>query len=470
MAQPINIPILYTGLNAAVPDWKTMGANIRESFRNIKNDVIANDRYQDALKAREREQFLKELDIDRVTFANEQLQEVELKNYQNFEQFTSELVQNKLKGKGSLDTEDYMLVRSATNKYANEMQSWKNSEERRQRDIKVIEQDIDKFDKEKAKDILYWDYAKNGRYTGEELKNALRDIPEEERIQNDQKNLGNADRIATYVAPDGFNNRKEVKDKYIDHFYNVSVGKDGMPKYDLKAENAVDYMYQEYSLPSRSQELNSLLKDFDSLPDNEEKVMIDIWGREKAPVAWYTIKNKDRLFPITRQTAIKPVTTSGTGEDKRNDIDVTSGYGDMRGASIGVTGRVSGAMTLDGEPMDIVGGKNDSMLTNIRYMNNPKTGKKEWMVEGIYKAKKGDAYYNPMTGTYGKQVVNEPFLVPYDEVKEPIEDKYRVKGMESLKAEESDNTVRYTVKGKVYDIPASEEKAFLESFPKAKKQ
>ena len=471
--------VLYTGRNIAVPDWKSFNKDL-----NARMDMIRREKQQERQFQRQRQdqmnkEFLESVDMDRLNFTHGQFQQASADIYQTFDETVAGIVQDK---KGEMSVQDIMKVKALSSSAEQNIAKFKNWEKNWIIDQKAYLDNPDKYSKE-SRDAIF-NYDGKSPYNESKLKLAPWDLyTTKKKLQDVTTKANEASTFSFFNGQGDIRSEGEFTAKF---WQSTKEGEQIVPVVDSNGMAIPNYEEQgkfvKGLLASNqfAQGREAMVEEYKKLKPEQQKMWddlalrygLDTEGQGDGEILYMMHPDGLDMNPFEtgiKRTAYKP-TTSGTGDDKRDDIDVTSGYGDMRGASIGVTGRVSGAMTLDGEPMDIVGGKNDSMLTNIRYMNNPKTGKKEWMVEGIYKAKKGDAYYNPMTGTYGKQVVNEPFLVPYDEVKEPIEDKYRVKGMESLKAEESDNTVRYTVKGKVYDIPASEEKAFLESFPKAKKQ
>lgn len=321
---PIDIPILYTGQNAARPDWKSLGRTIRDSYRRIKEDVMAQQRYEDIKAEKRRQEFLKETDIDRLNFGNEQVQAIEAANYNSWHNTVTDIVKDR---EGDLSETDIMAIRTANNKYANEMMKYKVSEEKRQQDIKTasLKENIDKFDKDKLLEIVNWDYNKNGLYTGDALKEALRKTTEEEWLRKDTKDFGNADYWATYIADyvgkDLNGDPVKYKDEYNKLLWTDTGKVDNLGRkiYDLNEDEAVRIQQQRYSLPSREQDLMSMMEDFDEqVPDKDKELYIKRWSGGNADdtdprpaIAWYTLKNADRLFAKeTQEVAIKePVTT-----------------------------------------------------------------------------------------------------------------------------------------------------------------
>lgn len=308
MAQPLHIPILYTGEQVAVPDWKGLGKNIRESYRRASENRKEKQRYEQVRNDRMAREILSELDVADVNFTNEQVQAIQTQLYGGLEQGLTNIIKDK-KGESRKDlgVADYAQAKSLTTKYNQEISKYKISEQIRNDDLKIMYQKPDNYTKEAIQKAERWDYKKNGVYTADNLGKSLRVYGLDELAEKDKREAKDADYVATQVA---FKNGVE-ETKKIDlekQFYTVEGG---VPT--LKEDAAIEYMAGQYALPSRQQDLNSVTNHFDKLPDIKKQEFIDKYGKDEAPVAWYTVTNKDKIFPVAYNVRTEPIDeTKGT--------------------------------------------------------------------------------------------------------------------------------------------------------------
>lgn len=429
-----SIPIIYTGANSARFDFKSMGQNIRDSYRRIKEDSINRQRYNDIQAQNERKQLLSEIDVDRLSFGNEQVQSLETQLYDDFLNKTTTLVNEKIKSDGRLSTQDYLEVRTMANKYERDMQKYKASEERRLQDYAIATdpKNIGKFDKEKVKqNIAYWDY-KNGIYPQDALDKSLRELTETELIEKDARNTNNFDYIGTYLVNDdkldGKAYQTRVKEEYEKAFYEKVVDEKGNVATAIKAEPAVQYIKDQYSIGGREQDFASINNKFQKQDPIKQQAYINKWGND-AQLAWWTLDDPNRtarLFPLVTETSqVKPSTPTsggdvGSGKDKRIDLDLReTTTGSMASKPVPITGTIK-YIDKKGEEKSYDAGLNDVRLTRIYYDNN----RKEWMVDGILK--RGTTEEDLDEGGVMSRTINEPITMTYDSVKEDVNREYNV--------------------------------------------
>jgi len=470
---------IYTGQNSARPDFKGMTRDIQARMAQVDRERQQQRQFDAQRQDQMNRDFMKTVDIDKLNFVDANLQQKSLNAYKQFDDMVSKMVQDK---KGNLSTQDIMNGKAAASAIEQQMSVLKNWDNNRKQDIIAFKKDPGKYDQESFKEeTLYWDT--NTPYNESKLKIA----PWE--LNKTQKVLKNKLDDEIDVQSRVFNKDKtQVKVAFNDQYWETEKLPNGMsvPKLDENGRGVPNYKNQgkrikeELGAYDNIQGREGLVKGYSKLSASDQKMWDDLAMNNglttqdqgdvqgDGEIMWMLHPDGANKNPFQLDVGMsekRPSTATKT--TKKKDIDVRTGAGDMSGNPVKKTGRVSGAMNMEGDTLDVLGGKDKVLYTKVEYMTNPKTGKKEWMVYGQYDKP------NPDLGevAMGKRIITEEFLVPYEGEKELIEDEYIVKGMDTFKPKkEEEATVTYSVKGKVYNIPESETDEFLKSFPKAKKQ
>jgi hypothetical protein len=437
-----SIPIIYTGANSAKFDFKSMGQSMRDSYRRIHENAVSQQRYNDIQAQRQQQMLMKEMDVDRINFGNEQVQAIEANMYDDFVNKTANLVAEK---KGNLNTQDYLLVKTMANKYERDMSAYKQSEERRIKDYAVAtdRKNLSTFDKEKVKEnIAYWDY-RNGMYPTDALDRSLRELTEEELIQKDARDSKNADYIATYVVNDdklsGDEYQTKVKEEYEKKFYERVPDKNGNTVTALKAEPSVQFMKDRYGMGGRENDFAAIDKKFQQQSPAKQLEYLNKWG-DDAQIAWWTLDDPNRtgqLFPLVTQTSqVKASESGGSGgggtkTDKRATLDLrNTTSGSMASDPVPFTGPIT-FINKDGKEETVNAGFNDIRLTKIAKEDG------KWYVYGVYK--RGQTEEDIEEGVFSR-TVQEPIKVKYSDVKEDIERNYNV--LLSVEKEDKTQTIK----------------------------
>lgn len=455
-----SIPIIYTGKESARFNWNALGQNMRDSYRRIKEDAVNQQRYNDIQAERQRQAILNELDADRLAFGNEQVQAIETKMYDDFMGKATTLVQEKMKTQGRLSTEDYLTIRTMSNKYERDMLSYKASEERRLQDLAVATdpKNIDKFDQNKIKQLAQWDY-RNGMYPNNALDSALVVYTPQQMAEKDAKYATDPNMFATRTEvgknKEGDEYKATVVSEYDKTFYQQQP--DGTVA--LKAEPAVDYIKDIHRLGSNQQVFASKIKNFNNLDPIKRQSYMNKWGDEEtAATAWYLLDKEnegvaEKAFPLISKVKTEPSASTSMGDGGSGEVltvDVSSGVGSFGKPPLKLTGRIKGATDYDGKPVEILGGLNDVLITDVEYIDG-----KGWMAVGQISEKGGKGLSIEQTPEGGTKVTQggeekiKEFIIPLDnpKVQESIKaNKYVIKGLDQYSPKKSS----YTIKGKEY--------------------
>lgn len=447
--------IIYTGLNAARPDFKTMTRDI-----NARMDMIRREKQQQRQFDRQRQdqlnrEFLKSVDMDRLNFTQGQFQQASSDIYQAFDDTVAGMVESR---KGEMSVQDMMKAQALASRAEQEVMKYKGWENNWIADQKAYLADPTRY-KESSRDAIF-NYDGSTPYNESKLEIAPWDTF---TTQQEMKQwTDDANKLSTFSYMNGQGDVQSSGDWTVKFWQTTGSGESLRPVFDKNGNPIPNYEEQgkfvKGLLNGRdfTQARQGVVERFNALSSDKQKIWDDMAlrnglstkGQGDGEIMYFMHPDGENSNPFdlgVKQKAYKE--TSKSGKDKTKEIvTVDTGTGDMGGNPVKYTGRVQGAMGVGGEEVDVLKGLNDVWFTQIDYMENPKTGKNEWMVRGVYEEKSGsgttfgyDEQGRPTMQTGGGVQAVE-FLVPYGNVKETIEKEYRVQGMENFKEPEVEDT------------------------------
>ena len=475
-------PIIYTGLNVAVPDWKSFNKDFNARMDMIRREKQQQRQFETQRQDQLNREFLKTVSVDQMNFTHAQFKQAAANVYQTADDAVSAIVQDK---QGKMTFQDTMKAQAVMQRGEQELAKYKVWEQNWMKDMQAVQnpQVSGKFSEESKKAVMNYD----GKTPYGQTKLQFREWDSFETEDKLKEVINNSNEMSVFSTMNGQGD-VQSQEAFRVKFWENELMPDGRTRRLILDDNGeaipdwgaqIKYVKGLLSSQAFSQGRMGIVRDFQKLSSDQQQTWKDIAAnrglREEDTDVLFFIEDYNPFEPKIKTKELAP--KAGTGKAKVTTIDVTTGTGDFRDKPVKLTGTVEGAVTTEGKDVTVDKGLNDIVFTQIKYIENPKTGKKEWMAIGQYEEKTGkgfsvstDAEGN-MTLTQGGTTKTVKFLVPYNNVKEPLERNYAFKGMKGFKpSTEEEATITYTVKGKVYNIPISEEKGFLKSFPKAKKQ
>lgn len=424
--------MLYTGLNVAVPDWKSFNQDFNARMDQIRREKQQQKQFDSQRQDQINREFLKTVDIDQINFADANLKQQAADIYKGFEGFATNIVEGK---KGKMDFQDIMNAQAAAKRAEQEVTKIKAWDLNHQKDMMVAsDPKLNKeIDLEKAK-VDVFGYDGKTPYTESRLK--IKEWTPEEFSDKLKAEYDDANKRTVIMTSAGLgdvkgNTSDELTVSFVEKLYDISKDPTGFTTLTLKKDKAI----QEVKTMAMSQDYRQgqygLLSAFDKLPQDEKDIYESLakkeTGRkEDAPYSWFVDKHMQEKYPRTITDRKEPSTTSGdgdrggTGKDKRVPLDLReTTVGSMASEPVPITGTVN-YFDKEGKEQSFNAGLNDIRLTKIYYDDN----RSKWMVDGILK--RGTTEQDLDEEGIMSRTINEPITMTYDSVKEDINRKYNV--------------------------------------------
>ena len=232
--------ILYTGQNAAIPDFKGMTRDIQAIMAQVDRERQQQRQFDQQRQDQLNREFLKSLDIDQINFTNNKLKEKSVGAYNSLNEFATDILQQ---SGGRASTQDIMKVRSYANSMQQEMMKYKNWEDNWNKDkAAIINDKKGLYNKDAAKEKVFgWDGSTP--YNESKLEIAPWD---EFRLQNALEEwTGNANKLSTFSY---FNSGQDLKTEgeYTQKFWKTTTDESGqiIPLWDENGNPIPDYKEQ----------------------------------------------------------------------------------------------------------------------------------------------------------------------------------------------------------------------------------
>jgi len=267
--------ILYTGQNAARPDFKGMTKDIQNRMAQVDRERQQQKQFDMQRQDQMNRDFLKTVDVDKLNFVDASLQQKSLDAYKQFDESVSKMVQDK---KGNLTTQDIMNGKAMASTMEQQMGVWKNWDNNRKQDIVAFHKDPGKYDQEHFKEnTLYWDT--DTPYNESRLKIAAWDLGKTQQVlrntfddeQETQSRIFNKDKV-------------QVKASFDSQYWETEKLPNGMtvPKLDDEGRGIPNYktqgnrVKQELGIYDNVQGREGLVKGYSKLSASDQKMWDDI--------------------------------------------------------------------------------------------------------------------------------------------------------------------------------------------------
>lgn len=311
--------MLYTGLNVAVPDWKSFNQDFNARLDMIRREKQQQKQFESQRQDQINREFLKTIDIEQLNFADANLRQQAADIYKGFEGFAANIVEGK---KGKLDFQDIMNAQAAASVASQDMSKIKAWDVNHQKDVMVAsDPKLNKeIDLEKAK-IDVFGYDGKTPYTESRLK--IREWTPEEFSDKLKAEYKDANKRTVIMSSAGLGDVKgstadELTVSFVEKLYDISKDPKGFTTLTLKKDKAI----QEVKTMAMSQDYRQgqygLLSAFDKLPDKEKEIYESLaenetGKKEDAPYSWFVDKHMQDKYPRTITDRKEPTTTSGDG-------------------------------------------------------------------------------------------------------------------------------------------------------------
>lgn len=415
---PQAIPILYTGENIAVPDWKNFNKDA-----NARRAQVAQRRQQqrqfDALQnERQKNQFLDSIDVDALNSTNEGLLNKKYEVTKGLEDYMTQVL---TESRGDISDQDVLQAKLLTNRANQEIAKMNNWQKNQQLDSRAALKNISLYDQDKLKSEIY-NWKGDTPYNSSRLESALRDMPIDEVIQGMRADIKDPNTFTTISEIGG----NQVTNKETASSVYFSFGDQGelIPNDDaqLRYIKTASVTGDDAFLKQRS-----IDKNFSELDDVEKQSYanqaVKAGGKaEDGKFLW--LRDQGGMFPVKEDVKTAPIKEKATEKSKLKELDLRK---ETRGSFADNPVQLTGTVTFinkEGEETTFNAGRNAVQLTEINYEVNPKTGNEEWMVSGILK--RNPTEDEVLSGDVFARSVNEPIKIPYNNVKENIGRKYNV--------------------------------------------
>ena len=298
--------MLYTGMNVAVPDWKSFNRDFNARMDMIRREKQQQKQFEIQRQDQLNREFLKTVDIDQINFAHGNFQQASADIYSAFDDSISAMVEDK---KGQLTTQDIIKAKSLASRAEQELIKYKNWENNWMKDMQVIQDPrvSGNFSEESKRAVVSYDGSTP--YSESRLKLdywSPEKTADKLRAEFKDGNKASAILKAAGLGDVEGNNEQEWNVSYLQKFYNLGRDEKGNQYLELNKKAAIDavktrVLGQDYKLG-----LIGLMNSFDKIPDREKELYkqsaINSTGNEEdAMYAWFVDKYASDLFAQDRK-------------------------------------------------------------------------------------------------------------------------------------------------------------------------
>jgi hypothetical protein len=420
MAQPLNIPILYTGKNVARPDWRGYTQDQNQRIAQLSQQRQQQRQFEALQNERMRKDFLNSIDIDDVNFTNEGLLSQKYQITKGVEDYMTQVLTER---EGEVTDEDIMTVRMLSNRANQEINKLNNWQKNQEIDKRAALQNMNLYDQQKLKDNIYnWD----GRspYNESRLESALRDMPIEEVIETTRADIKNPNTFTTISEISG--NKVTDKTTYDRAYYTRENGnlipndKAQIDYIKVNTARGNDAVLKQRSIDTNFGQLSPT--DQQSYANKAVKA-----GAKPEDGKYLWLRDQGGMFPTESDLKVQEIDEDkADGRKKLTTLDLRdTTEGDFSEAAI----KLEGTHTIireDGTEDTLTVKPNRLKVNRIAYEENPITGQKEWMVSGSYvrPLSENEIGYDPDVPF--EKTKAEPIKIPYTDIKENIGRKFNV--------------------------------------------
>jgi hypothetical protein len=217
-------PILYTGKNVAVPDWKSFNKELNARFDMVRREKQQQRQFETQQQAQLNREFLRNVDVDRINFANANIQQQSANVYNRFDDAVATMVETK---KGELSIQDIMNGRALASRANQEITKFKSWESNWMKDMQAINDPriSGKFSDESKASVVNYD----GKAPYSETRLQIKPWDAIETEQKLNKSITNSNEVSAFSYLNGQGDIK-TKEEYTERFWQTEAGIDGIPR------------------------------------------------------------------------------------------------------------------------------------------------------------------------------------------------------------------------------------------------
>jgi hypothetical protein len=298
--------MLYTGLNVPVPDWKSFNKEFNARMDMIRREKQQQRQYEQQRQDQLNREFLQTVDVDKMNYANANLQQKAANIYQTFDDVATNIVSDK---GGNISMQDTLKVKALRSRAEQELTKYKSWDTNHQKDVIAASdpKNAGKFDMEAAReDVFNWDG--DTPYTGSRLK--LQTLTPGEYADKLGAEYKDANKRTVIMKAAGLGDvegktDQELTKSFVDKLYDVSYDDKGFATLNLKKDKAI----QEVKEMGLSQDFRlgdiGMMKAFDAEVSDVDKQFYvaeakKVTGKEEdARYLWFIDKYMQDEYPST---------------------------------------------------------------------------------------------------------------------------------------------------------------------------